>query len=371
MQKPGEYLKDKSYYSDLYDRFTVEKCRRWESEDKLDDLPSIEGKNPKEQKIKKEFTVKVVIPTALYFIKGEEYARKAETIREWMERDRARDEKEANAVEPEGIHCLACSSLMTCTSRDLHTDIDDKNNRVLFFFNCSKCQKHRAFWEGGKEWERSSTPCPKCNENMESANSRKNNVITTTYTCSNCGNKETDTLDLDEKTEEPIDLNFEKDRARFCLTDKQGQEYLETKAQLEGMKQLVDQLDKEEKNKEVYKKARALQKLTVVQVQNLLIPVLKKQGYINLSFKQPELGREVSLEFAVQDSRGDRQEYDSKSQLKKLIQKTLEDTAWRLMSDGISYRLGILTGRIRAHEKEEDLLKLVTPIVRQKNNAKT
>ena len=36
-------------------------------------------------KTKKEFIVKVVSPTALYFIKGERYSKKVETIREWSE----------------------------------------------------------------------------------------------------------------------------------------------------------------------------------------------------------------------------------------------------------------------------------------------
>lgn len=43
----------------------------------------------------------------------------------------------------------------------------------------------------------------------------------------------------------------------------------------------------------------------------------------------------------------------------KLIKTALSDTNWRLMSDGVSYRLGMLEGRLRAYEREEDLLKLV------------
>ena len=45
--------------------------------------------------------------------------------------------------------------------------------------------------------------------------------------------------------------------------------------------------------------------------------------------------------------------------LKRLLKKTLEDTNWRLMSEGITYRLGMLEGRLRAYEKEEDLVKLI------------
>ncbi len=43
----------------------------------------------------------------------------------------------------------------------------------------------------------------------------------------------------------------------------------------------------------------------------------------------------------------------------KLVDEALEDTNWRLMSDGISYRLGYLNGRVRAYEAEEDLKNLV------------
>lgn len=55
----------------------------------------------------------------------------------------------------------------------------------------------------------------------------------------------------------------------------------------------------------------------------------------------------------------DRKEYDSTNKLKKLIKVALEETNWRLMTDGIHYRLGILTGRLKAYEREEDLVKLV------------
>jgi hypothetical protein len=46
--------------------------------------------------------------------------------------------------------------------------------------------------------------------------------------------------------------------------------------------------------------------------------------------------------------------------LKKLIKGVLEDTNWRLMSDGVQYRLGILTGRLKAYEREEDLTTIIS-----------
>ena len=86
---------------------------------------------------------------------------------------------------------------------------------------------------------------------------------------------------------------------------------------------------------------------------------LKKEEYINLDFSKPEIGREIIINFTVQDNKTDRGEYDSRIQIQRLIKRTLENTNWRLMSEGINYRLGILTGRLRGYENEEDLIKLI------------
>ncbi len=63
--------------------------------------------------------------------------------------------------------------------------------------------------------------------------------------------------------------------------------------------------------------------------------------------------------FSCLDSKSERGDYDSRRDLKKLINTTLKDTNWRLMSDGIHYRLGYLSGRVRAYEGEENLKNLV------------
>lgn len=71
------------------------------------------------------------------------------------------------------------------------------------------------------------------------------------------------------------------------------------------------------------------------------------------------MGRDVFIGFNCLDSKSDREDYDSRKALEKLIKKTLEHTNWRLMSDGISYWLGYLNGGLRAYEREEDLKELV------------
>lgn len=46
------------------------------------------------------------------------------------------------------------------------------------------------------------------------------------------------------------------------------------------------------------------------------------------------------------------------SKLQKLLKTALESTNWRLMSEGTSYRMGCVYGRLKGYEREEDLAEL-------------
>lgn len=67
----------------------------------------------------------------------------------------------------------------------------------------------------------------------------------------------------------------------------------------------------------------------------------------------------VIISFTVQESDTKWEEYDSKNILRKLIIKTLKQTNWRLMSEGIDYQLGYLKGRLKGYEHKEDFTKIV------------
>jgi hypothetical protein len=70
------------------------------------------------------------------------------------------------------------------------------------------------------------------------------------------------------------------------------------------------------------------------------------------------MGKDLILPFTTHDANPERIDLASTHDLQKIIKKAIDDTNWRLMSDGISYRMGILSGRLRAYEREEDLLEL-------------
>jgi DNA-directed RNA polymerase subunit RPC12/RpoP len=241
---------------------------------------------------------------------------------------------------------------------DKHLHEEEGGERILFWYECARCNKRRLFYDNNNEWRPRSHPCPKCRTEKKSQNSRKGDVITTIYSCPNCKHEETDILDL-STPKEKIDKNYEKDRLRFCLNDEQGREYLQGLINMEQLGKTIENIKEREENKELYEAVEAINKIPFGEVQKMLSDAFEKDGYTNLQFKAPEMQKGVVVEFTAVDSKTGRQDYDSRRDLKKIIETILAGTNWRLMSDGISYNLGFLSGRIKGVQSEEDLIKLI------------
>lgn len=354
-----DHLRNESYYSNLYDLFTIKECLRIEKRFPKPSKSLQKTKAPEKDKLRAE---SVACNLLLYETKGERYRHKGERIRQWMEGDRLRDEKLADTSPPSAVYCDYCDEAMDVFEKHLH-DIEIDKLRVLFFFECPNCNRRKVLFEDGEEFSYVAR-CPKCQGEIQSKDSRKGKVITTLYSCSNCGYKKKEVVDLDknrerERREKETDRRLlEKYRNKYCLSDKEGQEYV---AEVERLKILVAMIkEQEEKQKDpAYKKAKKLKKLKVVELEKLLRRVLERGKYTNLQFDKPQIGRFVIIPFTVQDADAKRGEYDSQNNLKKLIKKSLEKTNWKLMSEGINYRLGYLSGRLKGYEGEEDLASLV------------
>jgi len=356
---PDKHLKPYQHYADLYDKFTVQECRDLERITYSKPLPQVEGKefSKEEEKTLLDY----INNLQLFFVKGERYLKKEQTIQKWMDDDKKIDQFVESAKAPEDICCLACGRLAFVSTSNLDISFRGEPHRMLYFYDCPLGHlPRRAFYNTGEEFKSKSNLCPKCNSNLNDESERKKNKIITTYSCPKCGYSEKDVLELHAKDKpEKIDPNYSKDRDRFCLSDKEGQEYAESKVRLESLSTLMKEIDEREKNKVSYDKVAQLKKLTIIELEKLLTPVLEKAQYVKFHMKDPENGRDIFVPFIVYDAKADRVEWHSKHDLEKLLKKTLENSNWRLMSDGVSYRLGILEGRLRAFEREEDLLKLV------------
>lgn len=153
---------------------------------------------------------------------------------------------------------------------------------------------------------------------------------------------------------------FAEYRDDFCLTndDKSGPQALRDVEQLNIAVKYFREKEAKDKNP-LFQKARQLKTVKALQLKELIEKTIENEGYKDLQFGKPEIDQFVIIEFTVNDTKDDRSEYESSNGLKKLIKSVLEDTNWRLMSYGISYRLGILSGKLKAYEREEDLVKLV------------
>jgi hypothetical protein len=360
------YLKERQFYEDTYDRHTVEDARRdVVYYDKF--YTEFESKLGKDETISRPGNA--VILNAFYMqTVGLELLRRYENrdqyIKEWIAKDEAKDDQITTARLAEEPHCQHCGKegLRIIDKSLMHRgdayNIDDPDE-VLFMLQCPHCEKNSAFWEDGEIWKTKPTLCPKCNIEVVQTTKRTKKVITFIYTCTVCKHSFKEKMDF-SKVEEKPDPNFEKDRAHFCLYDKVFREHLfAIRKGFEDMAELGKEFKEKEDNKHIYDAVKEMKKPKIAELVPLLSSVLEKAGYIEFHLDKPEVGKDVFVGFSCLDSKSNREDYDSRNTLKKLIDQTLVDTMWRLMSNGISYRLGYLNGRLRAYEREEDLKNLV------------
>lgn len=361
------YLKPEQHYIDIYDSGTIDYCRRFEEGFQAKAEKLLPKKRPVETKKSQEHPGGVVA-VALYFYSGERAVKKEETIQKWMQEDQARDKKLATAEPPGNILCPSCGESMACNMKDLYHAYEFPL-RVLFLFRCQSCNKGRGVFDDGKEWEMPKKICPECSAVLQEKNSRNNKAIITLYTCLNCPYKEKEvfTLSSSPKIEEPEDPYFERDRAHFCFTKEQTSHYADFTIKLENVTKMFEESKKRDKHQDVYDAADQLQKLTIDQLEKMLIAVMAKNGYVKLELAQPEINKYVIIPFTVRDAKPDREHRSSEIDLRQLIRTTLEPTSWRLMNDGVTYRLGILSGKLKGYEREEDLVQLVQQIKKKQS----
>jgi hypothetical protein len=360
----SRYLKDDEYYIDLYDLHTVEECLSYYNGIKENFKKRRTAKNFKKFS-EKEFDKEVnkVASYIVNMIKAKRYERKKEVIQEWKEKDRKDQEKFDNAIAPQRILCKKCFSPAKVILKNLD-GLHEEDSKVLFFFECIKCKKRQVIYEDGTERHSEKAECPKCSYPLDEKFTYTEDVLTTFYSCPNCSykNKETCDFSKSDKEQEEREVRerglLEEYRKEFCVSDEVGENMLRT---YKFLSELYDEYKEKERRSEdpIIQQVKKIKKLTVIQFKKLIRGGLEKEGYADLKFGKPEIGKYVIVDFSVLETKDERKEYDSQRILKKLINGLLVNTNWRLMSDGINYRLGILTGRLKAYEREEDLVEII------------
>lgn len=367
-----KYLYEEQHYIDRYDLHTIEECLdtvKMFQEVYQKSLVSEELKDlSQEDKLK---DANIMLHRSLFVIKGKRYEKKQETIQKWIEEDKLKQDKQDYTPTPEEIHCPLCNAPMNFnSSKHLEYTYDNPIIRMMFLFKCSKCKKQQWVYDDGEIRVSEPDLCPKCNKELNVTSNRKGKVITTLYKCKACGYSKTDVYHLakkdkewekykeeQNKKEEADKKLLEKYRNEYCLSEKEGIDHVETLEALEVGHDVYEE-EKQRYDDKAYQVAVNLKRLNVLELEKLLSEKLQKETYVKFTLEKPDMGRFVTIPFNVLDANSTRNPNVSEANLKKLIKDTLQDTNWRLMSDGIHYRLGYLSGTLKAYEREEDLLEL-------------
>ncbi len=355
------HLKDRQHYEDRYDSTTVYRaridmksflsfCDKW-----LEKMPDNE-----ENKYRNPWHLNNIYMMMVGNRLVERYDGREQAILEMIAEDEDKDTQISSARLSSEPHCEHCGKTgLRISDKMLMSHEGQDDNDVLFMLKCPHCEKNTALWEDGSLWERRHDKCPKCESVMETRSNRRGSIITTTYSCPNCSHTYKDRLDLKHE-EEPVDPDYEEDRRIYCLQDEtMRKEHQEAKFRFEDLVRFAKEHKEKEDNKHIYDAVKEMKKPKIAELTPLLQPVLEKAGYIEFHLDKPEMGREVYVGFSCLDNKSGRDDYDSRKTLKKLVDSALSDTNWRLMSNGISYRLGYLNGRVKAYESEEALKALV------------
>jgi hypothetical protein len=358
-----DYLKDRQYYEDTYDIHTIETCLDYYS-----DIKKSFEEQRRSDEFKKytpeEFNLEVskVLNVMLRGIQGERYKNKAKTIQEWMDRDKKEQDKLDQAEAPAPLPCHSCGSPTLLTDKEL-MDSYETNSKVIFMYRCTKCKKGQNYYENGTEWDYKPPECPECKHPLNSDSQITNDVHTIIFTCPNCSYSRKSEYDFkksarEREAKEKKDAQLLTDyRDKFCLSDTDGKEYIELMEALEvGRVAYEEELNKYDSP--IYQKAAQIKELGIVELEKLLSKPLEKDQFIKLAFDKPEMSQQVLVPFSVQEGNLSRSEADSKKHLKNLITGTLEPTNWRLSYEGVSYRLGYLTGKLKGYEGKEAMFEL-------------
>ena len=360
------YLKEQKVYENRYDHATVEQCLSGES---LVNAAFRQMEEIVPASELEEYRAAWYIEYSKYymyfveFIAAGRYYKRDSVIAEWMECDGQKDRRLADARLPKTPFCLTCGQDMEAINKlYMHRD-DGKHDEdeIIFILNCASCGKRRTYWEDGSEWDGVKILCEKCQAEMIVTNNETEHSLVSTYVCTSCNHSYEETIVFKKRPadKESQDSHYTLDRKRFCFDEETMHRF---EAKLERLARLAkvyaDATIKTE-SADVYGVIKDIKQLKIIQLIELLRPVFEKAHYTEFKLGEPQLGESVTVEFSCLDASADRQEYQSKTNLRKAAATALDETNWRLMNDSVSYRLGYLTGKLRAYEGEEALKKFV------------
>lgn len=354
------FIKKKSYYEDIFDLLTIEEALRIKNDSPSSDI-SYSDKFPTETIKAMRTTVNELL---LFFYLGERVKKKKLYLERVMSEDKEKQQFYDSKFEPNHVLCPYCESPVHLIDKTLD-DFSSSQLQVIFMYECIGCKKRSCFFPDGKLKTFPPDECSNCKSNdilEKSVQTPRKTTITSK--CNSCGHISETIYDLDELEQSRAEREKYKNslfmsyRSEFCLDEnsKEYKSYIHSLSSLETMKKLTAEFEGNSHDP-VIPLIKSISIKTVIQLEDIINKSIKNKGYDRLVLGVPVIDKDVIIQFTLYDVKG-RPELESTYELKRIIKKALTDTNWRLMSEGITYNLGILSGRLRGYQGEKSIYEL-------------
>lgn len=342
-----KYLKDRSYYENLYDNWMIEACIRLEKSI-LNNF-----KKEDEEKLNKEAFIELLIMNEKHWW----YKNRRERVDNMMKKDENINTFIENTPPFEWKHCRLCNWLLKYKSKQFISSSDNSPNRILFFYECSDCNKRQWIYNDWEEIISKPNLCNKCWEIITHKAKFEWDILIEDFKCKYCWNKYTEKIDYTINKTKKTEIS-EKDRMKYWYNEKEKNDYIDWFNRLDQLSEIIDKHKEREGKKELYEKVKNLNKLNIVWLQKLLNKEFQNTNFSDFKIKSnKEVRRWLEVEF---DLLFDWNFWENPTkELIKLFNKVLINTNWEIIKSSINEKLGIINWKLIWYDNEDDLVELI------------
>lgn len=350
-----KFLKDRSYYENLYDNWMIEDCIR---------LKSTWIEMWKQEKYK-DLNLWKRVEWLIIIRKSDWYEEREEKIDKMMRDDEKRDELLENSIPFENKHCRNCNWLLEYEFKEFYSWNLNVADRILFFYKCTDCWKRQWIYSDWEEIVSKPKLCNKCNEIINHKARFEWDILIEEFNCNDCWNEYIEKSDFSVKKEIKRKIT-EKERLKYWYNKKESDDYIESFSRLDDIhKTIMEQKEKDIK-KDLYEKAKKLNKLNIVWLQKLLNKEFENTKFSEFKVNSnKQVKRWLEIEFNLFF------DWDfwenPQLELNKLFDKILINTNWKAIKDSIYEKLGSISGRLIGYDNEDDLVELIEKRDKKKN----
>lgn len=329
-------LKERGYYENRYDSLIVTQCRMMEDTHNLLREKRLKEYNWLVDPNEIAWRMHVLEELEIYFRKWALAENRDKRIAEWMEEDLEID----NFYEKTTIntpYCIYCNNKMDLFFKDLNVWYWKKKSRILFYFICEPCKYKRGVWDNGEEYKIEKNICERCKS--EDTKTRfepwKESDVYRTI-CNSCSYVKEEKWEHYKGQTKESDPDYEKDRERFILTEKDLYDFQDSCRRLNNFNELhvkinAENLEKEE-GKVIDKKI-----LDMSDMKDLILKGLRKFKYTDISLWTPSIKKKrVCIELTLFGKNLIKDEFIVQ------IQWILKNPNWSIDEKSVQIQLGIL-----------------------------